>query len=451
MGAAGNRTARTPALDALAASGVRFDSAYCANPVCVPARASLLTGLYTHHHGAFNNTTPWPYEHRTVAHHFGRAGYVTGLIGKMHFVDAQTHGFDYHLDFNDWFQLLGPKTRLYADELGHPNSGSGQPQNDDVQRELGDPWRGEREMDGREGNVAVGRVSRIPEEYQFESFVARESIRFLKRYGTRQPFFLIASFLKPHDPFMPVERFARMFRPEDMRLPETWGKVDLAKAPAEVRRSTERNGPTPELNKPEAARRRIALYYASLAQMDEALGKVMAALRELDLERNTVVVYTSDHGEMLGDLGLWQKFQFYEGSCGVPLLMRAPGVTPAGAVSKMPASHVQVLPTLAELCGVSVPADLDGKGMVEQLRSPATAREAVIYSEYALRTRGAKYMIRRGNLKYTFRTHDREELFDLSADPQEMRNLALEVGSRQRAAEMKDALFRWYRPPEVNM
>jgi arylsulfatase A-like enzyme len=89
--------------------------------------------------------------------------------------------------------------------------------------------------------------------------------------------------------------------------------------------------------------------------------------------------------------------------------------------------------------------------MVEQLRSPATAREAVIYSEYALRTRGAKYMIRRGNLKYTFRTHDREELFDLSADPQEMRNLALEVGSRQRAAEMKDALFRWYRPPEVNM
>jgi len=165
IGAAGDRTARTPSLDALAATSVLFDGAYCASPVCVPARASLLTGLYPHRHGAVNNTTPWPYEHRTIAHYCGRAGYVTGLIGKMHFVDAQTHGFDYHLDFNDWFQLLGPKARLYADELGQPNSGSGQPQIDDVQRELRDPWRGEREMDGREGSVAVGRVSRLPEEY----------------------------------------------------------------------------------------------------------------------------------------------------------------------------------------------------------------------------------------------------------------------------------------------
>jgi arylsulfatase A-like enzyme len=112
---------------------------------------------------------------------------------------------------------------------------------------------------------------------------------------------------------------------------------------------------------------------------------------------------------------------------------------------------VQVLPTLAELCGVSVPADLDGRSFVEQLRSPATTRPAIIYSEYALRSRGAKYMIRRGDMKYTFRTHDREELFDLSADPAEMRNLALEEKFRERAGEMKDALFAWYRPPELEM
>jgi choline-sulfatase len=451
MGSAGDATARTPNLDALAASGVRFDSAYCASPVCVPARASLLTGLYPHRHGAYNNTIAWPYEHRTVAHYLGRAGYLTALIGKMHFVDAQTHGFDYHLDFNDWFQLLGPKTRLYADELGQPNSGSGQPQIDDVQRESGDPWRDERERDGREGSVAVGRISHIPEDYQFESFVAREAVRFLNQHGNRQPFFLIASFLKPHDPFMPVERFARMFRPEDMRLPDTWGKVDLKTAPAEVRRAIERNGPTPELSSPEVARRRIALYYASLAQMDEALGKVMVALRDLDLERNTIVLYTSDHGEMLGDHGLWQKFQFYEGSGGVPLLMRTPGATQAGAVCHTPVSHVQVLPTLAELCGVPALAGLDGTSFVEQLRSPATTRPATIYSEYALGTRGAKYMIRRGDMKYTFRMHDQAELFDLHSDPQEMRNLALEESFQSRVAEMKDALFAWHRPTELDL
>ena len=110
LGAAGNPIARTPNLDALARSGARFASAYCANPVCTPSRASLLTGLYTHHHQAWSNTTPWPFEHKTAAHYFGAAGYMTALIGKMHFVDAQTHGFDYRLDFNDWFQSLGPKT-----------------------------------------------------------------------------------------------------------------------------------------------------------------------------------------------------------------------------------------------------------------------------------------------------------------------------------------------------
>src|SRR3954469_19894412 len=95
LGAAGDRVAKTPNLDELARSAVRFDSAYCSNPVCVPSRASLLTGLYTHNHKAYNNSVPWPFARKTMAHHFDRAGYMTALIGKMHFVDAQTHGFEY--------------------------------------------------------------------------------------------------------------------------------------------------------------------------------------------------------------------------------------------------------------------------------------------------------------------------------------------------------------------
>src|SRR4029077_15367141 len=103
MGIDGDPVAKTPNLDALCRSAVRFDNAYCSNPVCVPSRASLLTGLYTHNHGAYNNAVPWPFEHKTIAHHFDRAGYMTALIGKMHFVDAQTHGFEYRVDFNDWW------------------------------------------------------------------------------------------------------------------------------------------------------------------------------------------------------------------------------------------------------------------------------------------------------------------------------------------------------------
>jgi choline-sulfatase len=451
MGAAGSRVAQTPNLDRLARQGVRFTSAYTANPVCTPSRASMLTGLFSHHNQTYNNSTPWPRRYPTLAHYLSRAGYQTALIGKMHFVDGQTHGFDYHLDFNDWFQELGPKTRLYANELEFPNSGAGLPQIDDLWRDTGDPWKNDREPDGRLGPVAVGRVSRIPEQDQFETFVARESVRFLRQHGREAPFFLVASFLKPHDPFMPIQRFADRFRPEDMVLPPTFGKVNLSTAPDEVRRAILRNRATPELSDPEQARRRMAFYFASLAQMDDCLGKVLAALDELDYSRDTIVIYTSDHGEMLGDHGLWQKFQFYEPSCGIPLLVRAPGIAPPASICDMPVSNVQYVNTVCELCGVPQPDGLDAASFARQIRNPADTAPTTVYSEFALHSRGAKYMIRQGSLKYTLRTHDREELFDLASDPHEMRNLALEPDGKEPAAKMKQKLFAWYTPTEMSL
>ena len=451
LGVAGNTVAHTPNLDGLAHTAVRFTNAYCTNPVCTPSRASILTGLYTHNHGAWNNTVPWPVGHKTIAHYFGASGYVTGLIGKMHFVDAQTHGFDYHLDFNDWYQFLGPKTKLYADELSRANSGSGLPQIDDLWRDFGDPWKGARDPDEREGAVAVGGISKIPEQDHFESFVARESVRFLRNYAKQdQPFLLICSFLKPHDPFMPAARFANMFRAEDLILPDTWGKVDLSKVPQEVRNSIEHNAPTPELRDPVQARKRIAYYYANLAQMDDCAGVVLRALKELGLEENTIVVYTSDHGEMLGEHGLWQKFQFYESSCGIPLLIRAPGVARPG-VCKIPLSQVGLLPTIAELANVPVPSEIDGRSFAEQVRDPGIRHEAPVFAEYNLRTRNAKYMIRSGDYKYTFWTHDMPELYNLRTDPEEMNNLALTQDHQSTVEQLKAELFAWYKPPEINL
>jgi choline-sulfatase len=440
--------AKTPSLDALARTSVRFDSAYCTNPVCVPSRASLLTGLYTHNHRTWNNATPWPFEHKTIAHYFSRAGYMSALVGKMHFVDAQTHGFDYHVGFNDWFQYLGPKTKLYADELSRPNSGSGLPEVDDLWRDFGDPWKDVREKDGRQGFVAVGRPSKIAEQDQFESFVARESIRFLKNHGKEQPFFLVSSFLKPHDPLMPSERFAEMFRPEDMKLPDTWGKVDLATVPKEIRRSIELDRPTPELKDPEQAKRRIAMYYANLAEMDHALGQVLAGLRELGLEDDTIVLYTSDHGEMLGEHGLWNKFVFYEPSVAVPLMFRVPGLTARNARSKTLVSLTQVLPTLLDLCGLPVPSGLDGGSLVQDLREPNRTRDTTVFSEYNLRNPNAKYMIRRGDYKLNYYVNDIAELFNLKDDPKEMKNLALSPEHKGKVEELKSQLFAWYRPPE---
>jgi choline-sulfatase len=446
MGAYGDRVAKTPHLDALAGESVRFTNAYCNNPVCTPSRASMMTGLYSHHLEAQDNTKPYLPTHPTMAHHFNRAGYMTALIGKMHFVDAQTHGFEYRLDFNDWFQYLGPKTQIYADELGRANSGAGLPQIDDLWREESDPWKGHRTQDGREGSVAVGGISLLPEEDHFESFVARESVRFLRNFGnSRRPFFLISSFLKPHDPFMPAGRFAEMFKPEEMRLPESYGKADKALLPKEVVRSIEFNGPTPELRDQAAARRRIAYYYASLAQMDDCLGRVVCAIQAMQLENDTIIVYTSDHGEMLGDLGLWQKFQFYEGSCGVPLLIRVPGKAPA--VCAAPVSLVSLSTTLTQLAGVEQIVPNDGASLMPLLKEPEARHDfGPVFAEYGLTSRQPKAMIRVGPWKYTYWLHDKAELYNLQSDPEELHNLAEVPEYADKTTELRTQLLAWHQP-----
>jgi choline-sulfatase len=375
---------------------------------------------------------------------------MTALIGKMHFVDAQTHGFEYKLDFNDWLQYLGPKAQIHADELGEANSGAGLPQIDDLWREEGDPWKGHRRMDGREGPVAVGRISLLEEQDHFESFVARESVRFLRNFGNSgQPFFLVASFLKPHDPFMPAPRFADMFRPEDMHLPRTWGKANKESLPEEVVRSIEWNAPTPELRDPEAARKRIAFYYANLAQMDDCLGKVVSAIVELKLDQDTIVCYTSDHGEMLGELGLWQKFEFYEGSCGVPLLIHVPG-NRSGTCDK-PVGLVSLSATLTELADVPQIAQNDGISLMPWLKEPTSAAMyGPVFAEYGADSSQPKYMIRDGDWKYTYWAHDKAELYNLSADADELRNLADDRAYASQVSTLQAKLFAWNQAAQVN-
>jgi choline-sulfatase len=449
LGIRGNKVAKTPNLDQFAQSGVCFDHAFCADPVCVPSRASMMTSLYDHHHKTYDNSTPWPSEHKTIAHCFGQAGYMTGLIGKMHFVDAQTHGFGYKLDFNDWYQYLGPKTKIRAEEIIYPNSGSGLPQIDDLWRDYGDPWTGNIEVDDREGYITRGRVSGLAEKDHFESFVARESIRFLKNFGKKGPFLLVTSFLKPHDPFTPAERFAKMFRVPDMKLPETWGKVDLSTVPRLVREHIRYNSGAVEVRDPEQAKRRMAMYYANLAQTDDCVGKVLQALRELDLEEDTIVLYTADHGDMLGSHGLWQKSFFYEPSVGVPLLFRVPGLTAANSRCETPVSHVQVLPTLAELCGIPTPDGIDGTSFVSSLREPGRTEETTIFAEHGLNTRHPGSMIREGDYKYIYYVDDMPQLYNLRTDPEEMKNLALMPAYKEKASEMQQKLFAWHRPSRL--
>lgn len=445
MGICGDPVVKTPNLDRLASGAVRFTNAYCNNPVCTPSRASMMTGLYSHHIEAQDNVTPFAPTHPTIAHHFNRAGYLTGLVGKMHFVDAQTHGFEFRLGFNDWLQYLGPKAQTYVDEVGRPNSGAGLPEIEDLWREEGDPWKGHRVPDIRKGPVAVGDVSRLEEQDHFDSFVSRESVRFLRRFGhSSQPFFLVSSFLKPHDPFTPARRFAEMFKAEEMYLPSNWGKADKSRLPREVVRSIEFNAPTPEMSDPVQARKRIALYYACLAQMDDCLGKVLQAVMDLQLEDDTIIGYTSDHGEMLGELGLWQKFEFYEGSCAVPLMFKVPGRS--AGICTTPVSLVSMSSTLTGLAGVKQLAPNDGIGLMPWIEDPQNQKDyGPIFAEYGLHSKQPKSMIRLGQWKYTYWLHDIPELYNLDSDPEELRNLEGDPKYAAKEEQLRTKLLEWHR------
>jgi choline-sulfatase len=247
---------------------------------------------------------------------------------------------------------------------------------------------------------------------------------------------------------MPAERFAKMFHGEEMTLPATWGKVDLPTVPRFVRELIRYNWATPELLNPDMAKLRIALYYASLAQTDDCVGKVLQELHNLGLDDDTIVLYTADHGEMLGSHGLWQKDLFYEPSAGVPLIVRAPGVTPQNVACKTPVSLVQVFPTVTDLCGVPAPEGLDGSSFAEVLRRPQETQDTEIFAELGLSGPHAGSMIRAGNFKYCYYENDMPELYDLQTDPEEMKNLALLPAHKNQAQEMQARLFAWHRPTQ---
>lgn len=420
LGIDGDKLARTPNIDALARTSVRFDNAYCASPVCVPSRFSLMTGLWPHNGKVWGNRNPWPARIKTVGDYFAGAGYATANIGKLHAVGDGRYGFQELLDIKDWLAMLGPKARVWQEEMDKTRA------------------------DGRLGPVHVGRVSALAEEDHFESWVARESIRFLKQRRS-QPFLLVSSFIKPHDPFMPAARFAKFFPPEKTPLPETWGKLDLRTVPRSIRQAVEKSPHTPELLEPENARKRVACYYGNLMQADESIGRVLATLRELNLEDDTIVLYLSDHGDMVGDKGLWLKFIMYENSVGVPLMFRVPGLTKGGARCAAVASLTQVLPTLAELCGIAAPGNLDGASLVPSLRNPGARVDSRAYAEINLDGPNSKQMIRRGDFKYCYNGNDMEQLYDLRRDPREMTNLALRPEYKETAAKLKAELLGIFR------
>ena len=442
MSCAGNNLVPTPNIDRIARRGVRFEHAYCPYPVCAPSRMSFLTGRFPHNHGVVTNNQHLDWNTRTMAHHFGERGYQTGLIGKMHFANPHGYGFEYRLSINDWLMSLGPKVEDYADEIASDpafamfdrvtDSGSGLPILPDLWSR-GSPWSGHV---GAKNQLA----SRLAAEEHLDSFVARESCRFMRSCQQQSlPFFLVAGFMKPHAPFYPPPGWAERYDPDTIGL-RTVG--DTSSFPQYIQDRIERYKRLGEAR----LRFRRAGYLGNLAFLDSCIGTVYDCLEELGLIDNTIVIYTSDHGEMDGQHGLYQKFFFFEPSVGVPLIISYPGEIAIGTTKGL-VSQMGVYPTLIDLLEGARLAGADADSFLPLLRHPGTSGPDAVFAEYGL-SWAPRYMVRTARHKYILNEGELHELYDLENDPTESRNRVQDPAYRRERELLHERLTAWYDPAD---
>jgi choline-sulfatase len=455
MTCAGRDVVPTPNIDRIASRGVRFNNAYCPYPVCVASRMALLTGLYSHSTGAINNQDRLDWRYRTMAHHFAENGYLTALMGKMHFLDAHNHGFQYYLSINDWLMYLGPKVQHYANEIAnHPLGPNFFKTVDDDGAGLPDitglwsgrsPWVGNVEKWNFEDMA-----SRLEAEDHLDMFIAREAAKFLSAYR-QQPFFLVASFMKPHSPFYPPRQWAEKYPVDKMELPEAG---DISQYPQHIQRRI-KNMAAMEQKRRQAHR---AGYYGNLAFVDTCVGYLYSALEKEGLVDNTIVVYTSDHGEMDGDHGLFQKFCLFEPSVRIPLIVSFPKHLPENKVTDALTEYIGLYPTLSELAGLEpprkttlldipgAPQRMDAASFANVLRNPDLEGSPAAFSEYNLRSQVCEYMIRTRHYKFIFNHGSTHELYDHQADPGEFVNRIDDPALKKVRNQLHEQLVAWYNP-----
>ena len=414
----GGSLAQTPNLDRLAAGATVFERAYCPFPLCAPSRAAMLTGQLASSVGVYDNGAELPATTPTLAHALRLGGYHTAVAGKMHFVGPdQLHGFEQRLT-----------TDIYPADFDWTP---------DWQRSLDRPlpWYHTMESVLDPGVCAAAMQTDYDQEV---SFHAARKLFGLARHRPDQPFLLFASFTNPHDPWEVPERFWRRYRRERIPAPSV-PAMALADADPHSRRLRAMCGvDRVQLTDAQIRRARHA-YLAAVSYLDERVGEVLDALHESGLAQRTVVLFCSDHGEMLGERGLWYKMSFYEQSARVPLIVRVPGGDPRRVAE--PVSLLDVVPTLLELAGVG-PCDRSaGASLAAVVTAGAPAPSRPVVCEYhAEGVQAPAAMIRDGRFKLIRSLQDPDLLYDLEADPLELTDLSGDPAHAETVGRLGDEL-----------
>ncbi len=418
----GNRTAKTPHIDALAHAGVVFDSFYCNSPLCAPSRFSFLSGQLPSAIGAFDNAAEFAAQVPTFAHYLRWAGYQTTLSGKMHFCGPdQLHGFEERLT-----------TDIYPSDFGWTP--------DWTRFEERPGWY--HTMDSVTQAGPCTRTNQIDFDDETAS-AARQKLFDIARGRDRRPFLMVTSLTHPHDPYVTPQPYWDRYRDEDIDMPRN-GAAAQDPHSRRVRHVIGLEGTHVTAAQVRAARR---AYYGSVSYVDDQFGMLMQTLREAALAENTVVLVLADHGDMLGERGLWYKMSFFEPACRIPLIVHAPGRFAPGRVRGC-ASLVDILPTLMELAQPRVQppyiAPVAGTSLVPALQGQQgqQARGEVLGEYLAEGAIAPIVMIRRGTHKFIHCSVDPDQLFDLQDDPAELSNLAVRADCAGLVAEFRSEIAR---------
>jgi choline-sulfatase len=429
-GCYGNRIIATPNIDRLAANGVRFSNAYTPCPICVPARSALATGRWVHQTGSWDNAHPYHGEIPSWHHRLMEAGHRVTSIGKLHFRAADENGFS---------EEILPLHVLNG---------------------LGDLLGLMRDPPAPRGNMPSLARDCGPGESTYNTYdheIAEAAVRWLAERGRERggkgaaakPWVLFVSFVRPHFPLIAPPEFFAKYRPEQMPWPRLYDKLSAPKHP--VLKALRDCMNYDDFFDEAAVKKAIASYYALVDYLDFNIGRLLGALAAAGLAGDTRVIYTSDHGDNLGNRGLWGKSVMYEESAAVPFVAAGPDV-PAGRVIDTPISLVDLFHTILDAAGVA--RSPEDAALPSRSLWPVIAGEKperTVLSEYhAAASITGSFMIRRGKWKYTYYAGYRPELFDLEADPGETRDLAEDPAYAGVLAECEAKLRAICDPEEVN-
>src|SRR5688572_3988364 len=395
-----------PHLKALAARSARFANSYTTSPLCLPARASFAAGQLPSRTRVYDNAAEFAAAIPTFAHHLRRAGYHTCLSGKMHFVGPdQLHGFEERLT-----------TDIYPADFG---------------------WTPDYRKPGERidwwyhnlGSVTGAGVAETTNQLEYDdevAFCANQKLYQLARESEdaeRRPWCLMVSFTHPHDPYVARRRFWDLYEGSPNLEPKV-GPIAFAKQDPHSRRLMLACDYARFSVEEDDVRRSRRAYFANVSYLDEKIGQLVDSLGRLRMIDDTVIVFCADHGDMLGERGLWFKMNFFEGSARVPLLVAGPGIRPGKHPA--PVSILDLTATLCDIAGIAkddIAPWTDGESLKPMIEGGT--RASPVLMEYAAEGSYAPLVaIRQGNWKYVRCTLDPDQLFDLATDPHELRNLA---------------------------